>query len=116
MANLFVESGFTIHVAARAANGPGTRCKRPRKPEAGTSAGDQALALELAPGLLERDIGRGQDDVGPHQLVVIDGVTLGADVVEQAPEDITEGLLVAGLATGDGLVVQLVQSGGIVVG
>src|SRR6478609_4084997 len=60
-----------------AAGGPLSRAGR------GCSVGDQALAREVPAGLLEREVGRRQDQVGARELVVIDARALAAHEVEQ---------------------------------
>src|SRR6202012_2063118 len=59
------------------------------------SARDQALALDLALGLLRGDVGGRQNDVRAEQLVVGHEPSMRADVVQQAAEYLPEGLLVA---------------------
>src|SRR5437764_8979458 len=86
--------------------GPGSRCRRlswavqlPR---------NQALAAELRPRLLERDVGGRKDQIGWAEIVTADRGAL-AHQVEQPGESRPETLILAGLTGGDGLVVQLVE-------
>src|SRR5262249_3719512 len=69
----------------------------------------QALAAELGPGLVERDVGRGHDHVGGLEAVLRHRLAVLADELDQLVERLAELLLVARLAGHHGLVVELVE-------
>src|SRR5205085_7454852 len=76
---------------------------------------DQPLARELGRGLVEADVGRRQDHVRPDQLVVVDRPARALHELEQLAPDLAELRLVPCLHCGDGRVVELVESVGLVV-
>src|SRR5918999_4840343 len=86
------------------------------KASSSISVRDQAVAGELALGLLKGYVARWQDDVRLDQLVVVESVAVAGHQIEHLRPELVEPLLVALLDRRHRLVVQLVEPVGVLVG